>query len=208
MVPTRLPPGWQQLFAGVWAAFHGDQCQDGPQRGSGLHSHSKVSPRSHQGRPPDSDLGSESPCWGSWPPCSMVTPVPQGAEAALHEEHQRAPLPAARLCQEGGPQGLLLQTLNQGKLVDRALYLSPSGQSQGFRDSRAEPSPSLVCVAVYITSVLTNGLQRASGSAALSLAAAGEPYPQGLHGKAAVGRDALCRALGALCCPLLDILSF
>ncbi|XP_036166750.1 ras-related protein Rab-26 isoform X2 [Myotis myotis] len=125
-----------KLFAGVWAAFHGDQCQDGPQRGFGLHSHSK------------------------------------GAEAALHEEHQRAPLPAARLCQEGGPQGLLLQTLNQGKLVDRALYLSPSGQSQGFQDSRAEPSPSLVCVAICITSVLTNGLQRASGSAALSLAAA------------------------------------
>ncbi|XP_059548733.1 ras-related protein Rab-26 isoform X2 [Myotis daubentonii] len=161
-----------KLFAGVWAAFHGDQCQDGPQRGFGLHSHSK------------------------------------GAEATLHEEHRRAPLPAARLCQEGGPQGLLLQTLSQGQLVDGALYLSPGGQSQGFQDSRAEPSPSLVCVAICITSVLTNELQRASGAAALALAAAGEPYPPGLHGKAAVGRDALCRALGALCCPLLDIFSF
>ncbi|XP_070269350.1 ras-related protein Rab-26 isoform X4 [Myotis yumanensis] len=59
--------GWGEAGQGVWAAFHGDQCQDGPQRGFGLHSHSK------------------------------------GAEAALHEEHQRAPLPAARLCQEGGP---------------------------------------------------------------------------------------------------------
>nr|KAF6366932.1 RAB26, member RAS oncogene family [Pipistrellus kuhlii] len=49
----------KQLFAGVWAAFHGDQRQAGPQRGFGLHSDSK------------------------------------GAEAALHEEHQRPPLPAA-----------------------------------------------------------------------------------------------------------------
>ncbi|KAM5198448.1 ras-related protein Rab-26 isoform 17-T17 [Hipposideros larvatus] len=65
-----------KLFAGVWAAFHGDQCQDRPQRGFGLHSHSK------------------------------------GVEAALHEGPQRAPLPAARLCQEGGPWGLLLQTVN------------------------------------------------------------------------------------------------
>lgn len=50
-VPARPPPGWQQLFTGVWAALHGDQRQDGPQRGLGLHSHSKVSPASHQGSP-------------------------------------------------------------------------------------------------------------------------------------------------------------
>ncbi|KAM5328494.1 ras-related protein Rab-26 isoform 1-T1 [Glossophaga mutica] len=68
--------GWGETGQGVWAAFHGDQCQDGPQRGLGLHSHSK------------------------------------GVEATLHEGTQRAPLPAARLCQEGGPQCLLLQTLN------------------------------------------------------------------------------------------------
>ncbi|XP_009193983.2 ras-related protein Rab-26 isoform X5 [Papio anubis] len=61
-VPARPPPGWQQLFTGVWAALHGDQRQDGPQRGLGLHSHSK------------------------------------GVEAALHENSQRATLPAARLC--------------------------------------------------------------------------------------------------------------
>nr|XP_014980854.1 ras-related protein Rab-26 isoform X5 [Macaca mulatta]XP_045238285.1 ras-related protein Rab-26 isoform X4 [Macaca fascicularis] len=52
---------WQQLFTGVWAALHGNQRQDGPQRGLGLHSHSK------------------------------------GVEAALHEDSQRATLPAARL---------------------------------------------------------------------------------------------------------------
>ncbi|XP_050630459.1 ras-related protein Rab-26 isoform X1 [Macaca thibetana thibetana] len=60
-VPARPPPGWQQLFTGVWAALHGNQRQDGPQRGLGLHSHSK------------------------------------GVEAALHEDSQRATLPAARL---------------------------------------------------------------------------------------------------------------
>ncbi|XP_039740932.1 ras-related protein Rab-26 isoform X2 [Pteropus medius] len=75
-VPMRLPPCWQQLFAGIWATFHGDQCQDRPQRGLSLHSHSK------------------------------------GVEAAFYEGPQRAPLPAARLCQEGGPCVLLLQTLN------------------------------------------------------------------------------------------------
>ncbi|XP_034526497.1 ras-related protein Rab-26 isoform X3 [Ailuropoda melanoleuca] len=49
-VPTRLPPGWQQLFAGVWTALHGDQCQDGPQRGLGLHSHRKgVEAALHEG---------------------------------------------------------------------------------------------------------------------------------------------------------------
>lgn len=106
-VPIRLPPCWQQLFAGIWATFHGDQCQDRPQRGLSLHSHSKVSPGSH---PPDP--GSESPYWGHRPPYSMVTPAPQGVEAAFYEGPQRAPLPAARLCQEGGPRVLLLQTLN------------------------------------------------------------------------------------------------
>ncbi|XP_060219994.1 ras-related protein Rab-26 isoform X5 [Meriones unguiculatus] len=30
-----------KLFAGVWAAFHGDQCKDRPQRRLGFHSHSK-----------------------------------------------------------------------------------------------------------------------------------------------------------------------
>nr|XP_051695497.1 ras-related protein Rab-26 isoform X1 [Oryctolagus cuniculus] len=35
----------------------------------------------------------------------------QGAEAALHEDARRAALPAARLRQEGGARGLLLQTL-------------------------------------------------------------------------------------------------
>ncbi|XP_039740937.1 ras-related protein Rab-26 isoform X7 [Pteropus medius] len=65
-----------KLFAGIWATFHGDQCQDRPQRGLSLHSHSK------------------------------------GVEAAFYEGPQRAPLPAARLCQEGGPCVLLLQTLN------------------------------------------------------------------------------------------------
>ncbi|XP_024904149.1 ras-related protein Rab-26 isoform X8 [Pteropus alecto] len=106
-VPMRLPPCWQQLFAGIWATFHGDQCQDRPQRGLSLHSHSKVSSGSH---PPDP--GSESPCWGHRPLCSMVTSAPQGVEAAFYEGPQRAPLPAARLCQEGGPRVLLLQTLN------------------------------------------------------------------------------------------------
>ncbi|XP_024408985.1 ras-related protein Rab-26 isoform X4 [Desmodus rotundus] len=85
----------KQLFAGVWAAFHGDQCQDGPQRGFGLHSHSK------------------------------------GVEAALHEGPQRAPLPAARLCQEGGPQCLLLQTLN---LAGYSLWAS-------CWEAQAQPNP-------------------------------------------------------------------
>nr|XP_012599331.1 ras-related protein Rab-26 isoform X1 [Microcebus murinus] len=38
---ARPPPGWQRLFAGVRAALHGDQCQDRPQRGLGLHGDSK-----------------------------------------------------------------------------------------------------------------------------------------------------------------------
>ncbi|XP_006146457.1 ras-related protein Rab-26 isoform X3 [Tupaia chinensis] len=38
------------LFAGVWAALHGDQRQDRPQRGLGLHSHSKgVEAALHEG---------------------------------------------------------------------------------------------------------------------------------------------------------------
>ncbi|XP_043312345.1 ras-related protein Rab-26 isoform X5 [Cervus canadensis] len=51
--------GCPRLFAGLRAAVHGDQCQDGPQCGLGLHGHS------------------------------------QGAETALHQGPQRAPLPAA-----------------------------------------------------------------------------------------------------------------
>ncbi|XP_019504002.1 PREDICTED: ras-related protein Rab-26 isoform X2 [Hipposideros armiger] len=84
-----------KLFAGVWAAFHGDQCQDRPQRGFGLHSHSK------------------------------------GVEPALHEGPQRAPLPAARLCQEGGPWGLLLQTVN----------LAGHSHRGSCSEAQAQPSP-------------------------------------------------------------------
>lgn len=51
VVPTRPPPSWQELFAGVWVALHGDQCQVRPQCGLGLHSHSKVSPGSEQRTP-------------------------------------------------------------------------------------------------------------------------------------------------------------
>ncbi|XP_027626789.1 ras-related protein Rab-26 isoform X1 [Tupaia chinensis] len=48
--PGWPPPGWQLLFAGVWAALHGDQRQDRPQRGLGLHSHSKgVEAALHEG---------------------------------------------------------------------------------------------------------------------------------------------------------------
>ncbi|XP_038941068.1 ras-related protein Rab-26 isoform X10 [Rattus norvegicus] len=43
-------PGWQQLFAGVWAAIHGDQRQERPQCGLGFYSHSKgAETKIHQG---------------------------------------------------------------------------------------------------------------------------------------------------------------
>ncbi|KAF6126766.1 RAB26, member RAS oncogene family [Phyllostomus discolor] len=87
--------GWGETGQGVRAAFYGDQCQDGPQRGLGLHSHSK------------------------------------GVEAALHEGPQRAPLPAARLCQEGGPQCLLLQTLS----------LAGNSYQASCWEAQAQPSP-------------------------------------------------------------------
>ncbi|XP_067563091.1 ras-related protein Rab-26 isoform X4 [Pseudorca crassidens] len=41
--PELSPPGCQRLFAGVRAAVHGDQRQDGPQCGLGFHGHSKPS---------------------------------------------------------------------------------------------------------------------------------------------------------------------
>lgn len=49
--PELSPPGCQRLFAGVRAAVHGDQRQDGPQCGLGFHGHSKVSPGSYQEDP-------------------------------------------------------------------------------------------------------------------------------------------------------------
>jgi len=49
-IPTRLPPGCHQLFAGVRAALHGDQRQDRPQCRLGLHSHCKgVEAALHEG---------------------------------------------------------------------------------------------------------------------------------------------------------------
>ncbi|XP_022450230.1 ras-related protein Rab-26 isoform X2 [Delphinapterus leucas] len=49
--PELSPPGCQRLFAGVRAAIHGDQRQDGPQCGLGFHGHSKVSPGSYREDP-------------------------------------------------------------------------------------------------------------------------------------------------------------
>nr|XP_025840532.1 ras-related protein Rab-26 isoform X7 [Vulpes vulpes] len=46
--------GWGEASQGVRAAFHGDQRQDRPQRGLGLHSHSKVSSGTQQ-EPSDPD---------------------------------------------------------------------------------------------------------------------------------------------------------
>nr|XP_025840525.1 ras-related protein Rab-26 isoform X1 [Vulpes vulpes]XP_025840526.1 ras-related protein Rab-26 isoform X1 [Vulpes vulpes] len=60
-VPGGLCPGacceeggWGEASQGVRAAFHGDQRQDRPQRGLGLHSHSKVSSGTQQ-EPSDPD---------------------------------------------------------------------------------------------------------------------------------------------------------
>lgn len=109
MAPEPPLPGCPRLFVGLRAAVHGDQRQDGPQCGLGLHSHSQVSPRGHQ---EPQTQGSAPPPWGSRLPHPTVIPAPQGAETALHQGPQRAPLPAARLHQEGGPGVFLLQTLS------------------------------------------------------------------------------------------------
>ncbi|XP_069426838.1 ras-related protein Rab-26 isoform X3 [Ovis canadensis] len=89
--------GCREAGQGLRAAVHGDQRQDGPQCGLGLHSHS------------------------------------QGAETALHQGPQRAPLPAARLHQEGGPGVFLLQTLS--------LWGPATGHPPGRLDSLQQSVP-------------------------------------------------------------------
>lgn len=124
---------------GSRAAAHGDQ--RGPRRASmglGLHSHSQVSPSRVTRSPRTKVL---APSLGVQAAHPTVIPAPQGAETALHQGPQRAPLPAARLHQEGGAGVFLLQTPEPVGISPLASSWE-TGQSTAVSSRLSLPTPS------------------------------------------------------------------